>query len=338
MHNYDRGPMTQSNAKSRALFWLRIAVSVGLLAVLIHNRPDLKGAIPTQHQARTITFLVLGVITAGAGVVLSAWRWQRVLRVYGEHASLQRLTMHTLVGLTVSNVLPSTIGGDVLRVARLSKDISNPEVAFASVALERLTGFIALPLVGIAGFLLRPSLLSSDQAWLVILVSGITLGLLGAILVLAAHPRAAGRFAERDNWVRFIGAIHVGVDRLRRDPKQAGAVLIAAVSYQAAVVASVALIATAIQLPAPVAAIIAFVPAVAMVQVIPISMNGLGVREGMLIRFLTPLSVTKGQSLALGLLWGASLLLISFAGVPAFLASRQRTNVHRNNAVEADAQ
>ena len=316
--------MAQTDAKSRVLFWLRIAVSVGLLAVLIHNRPDLNGAIPTQHQARTITLLALGVSMAALGVVLSAWRWQRVLRVYGENASLPRLTMHTLVGLTVSNVLPSTIGGDVVRVARLSKDISNSEVAFASVALERLTGFIALPVVGIAGFILRPSLLTSDQAWLAILISGITLGLLGAILITAAHPKAAGRFAEREGWVRFIGAVHIGVDQLRRAPKQAGAVLVAALCYQASVVASVVLIAAAIEIPAPIAAVIAFVPAVAMVQVVPISMNGLGVREGMLIRLLGPLGLTHGQAVALGLLWGASLLLISVAGVPAVMAGRKR--------------
>ncbi len=316
--------MAQSDAKSRALFWLRIAVSVGLLAALIHNRPDLDGAIPTEDQARTITLLSLGVAMAAFGVVLSAWRWQRVLQVYGEHVPLSRLTMHTLVGLTVSNVLPSTIGGDVVRVARLSKDIANSEVAFASVALERLTGFVALPLIGIAGFFSQPSLLSADQAWLAILISGITLGLLGAIVIVAAHPKAAGRFAEREGWVRFVGAVHIGVDKLRRSPRQAFAVLVAALCYQASVVASVALIAAAIRLPSPIAAVIAFVPAVAMVQVVPISMNGFGVREGMLIRLLGPLGVTNGQAVALGLLWGASLLLVSVAGVPAVVASRKQ--------------
>ena len=56
------------------------------------------------------------------GLLLSAVRWQRVLEVLGLHAGLRRLVSHCLAGQFVSNVLPTTIGGDVLRVARLSRD------------------------------------------------------------------------------------------------------------------------------------------------------------------------------------------------------------------------
>ena len=49
-------------------------------------------------------------------VVLSAVRWQRVLEVLGLQAGLRRLLSYNLAGQFVSNVLPSTIGGDVLRV------------------------------------------------------------------------------------------------------------------------------------------------------------------------------------------------------------------------------
>lgn len=323
LRRYDSESMASPDHKARLFFWLRIVVSVGLVAVLIHNRPNLHDAIPNQHHTRTALWLTAGVFMAAFGVVLSAWRWQRVLHAYGEHCSLLRLTSHTLVGLCVGNVLPSTIGGDVARIARLGKDISNSEVAFASVALERLTGFVALPLLVLTGFIADPELLSTDQGWLALLIAGITLGLLSTILVLAAHPKVAGRYAQRQSWVRFIGAIHVGVDRLRRDPRQAFAVLSASVLYQASVVVSVACIATAIDTPAPLAAIVAFVPAVAMVQVLPISLNGVGVREGMLIRLLHPLHVTNGQALALGLLWYGSLLLVSLGGVPAFIAARR---------------
>ncbi len=331
---YHRLPMASPDRRSRLFFWLRIVVSLGLVALLVHKRPNLHDAIPSHHHSTTILWLTAAVLMAATGVVLSAWRWQRVLHVYGHDVSLWRLTSHTLVGLCVGNVLPSTIGGDVARITRLGRDIANPEVAFASVALERLTGFVALPLLVMVGFTLDPSLLNTDQAWLALLIAGITLGLLGAVLLLAGHPKAAGRFADRVSWVRFIGAVHIGVDELRKDLSQALAVLIAAVLYQASVVASVMLIAEAIDLPAPKAAVIAFVPAVAMVQVLPISLNGLGVREGLLIRFLHPLGVSNGQAIALGLLWYASLLIVSLGGVPAFIAGRRVDHNVSPNASE----
>ena len=62
-----------------------------------------------------------------------------------------------------------------------------------------------------------PSLLESSTAWVALLVSGIALAALGTILFLAGHPKAAGRFEGHENWMRFIGAAHDGVDRLRAD-------------------------------------------------------------------------------------------------------------------------
>jgi uncharacterized membrane protein YbhN (UPF0104 family) len=233
-------------------------------------------------------------------------------------------------------VLPSTIGGDVLRVARVSNNTGSTTTAFASVALERLTGFVALPLLVIIGFLLRPSLLDEEKAWIALLVAGITLGALSLILFLAGHPRLAGRFTDNTNWTRFIGAIHLGVDNLRHRPRQAFSVLTTAVIYQASVVTAVALIFRTLDLPVPVAAAFSFVAAVAMVQVLPLSFNGLGVREGMLVLFLTPLAVSRGQAIAAGLLWFTAMLIVSMCGAPAFARGNRSKQTEPQETVSAE--
>ena len=87
---------------------------------------------------------------------------------------LRTLTGHYLAGQFVGNVLPSTIGGDVLRVARCAKSIGSATTAFASVVLERLSGMIALPLLVVVGFAVRPSLFHAQHAWFALVVSGIT--------------------------------------------------------------------------------------------------------------------------------------------------------------------
>jgi hypothetical protein len=212
----------------------------------------------------------------------------------------------------------------VLRVSRLGAVIDSNETAFASVAIERLTGFIALPALVVTGFLLRPSLLDADHSLYALLIAAVTIAALSAILSAAAHPKLAGRFADRDSWTRFIGAVHMGVDRLRRQPREALGIVGTALLYQSSVVAAVLCIVRTLELPVPTAAVIAFVPAVAMAQVLPISISGLGVREGMLVLFLhSAFGVRTAQAIAVGLLWYACVLVVSMLGAPAFAVGKR---------------
>jgi hypothetical protein len=60
------------------------------------------------------------------------------------------------------------------------------------------------------------------------------------------------------------------------------------------------------------------VVAVAMAQVLPISIGGLGLREGALVLFLHPLGVSYDHAIAFGLLIYGMNLLVSLLGAPAF--------------------
>jgi uncharacterized protein (TIRG00374 family) len=306
--------------------WLRVLVSAVLLAVLI-SRIHPEDLLPERRHLSTVAFLAAGLIITGVGIVLSAWRWQRVLDVFGVRVPLRTLTGHYFAGQFVGNVLPSTVGGDVVRVSRTSTVAGSGSVAFAAVVLERLTGFIALPLLVFLGFVIRPSLLDNNSAWIAIAIAGGTLLLLGVILVVVGHPRLAGRFAERDNWMRFIGAVHIGINRLRHQPRATFGIVGAALIYQLSVVAAVYCAAQALDISVPNAAILAFIPAVAMAQTIPLSVSGFGVREGMLVLLLHPLGVSTSSALALGLFWYGMLLVVSLLGAPAFaVGNRARSN------------
>ena len=149
-------------------------------------------------------------------------------------------------------------------------------------------------------------------------MSGITLAALGVILLLAAHPKMAGRFRDHENWMRFIGATHTGIEQLRADPRAAMSVLATAIIYQVSVVLTVGFVILTLDADVPVGAVLAFVPVVAMAQVVPISLSGLGVREGMFVLLLHPLGVSNGQAIGIGLLWYLTMLLVSLLGAPAF--------------------
>jgi uncharacterized membrane protein YbhN (UPF0104 family) len=328
-------PATVPARRSAWVRWGRLVLSVALLTVLATKIDTGELVPPHRSLPGALAFLCSGIVIMAFSFVLASWRWQRVLAVYGAHVSLRTLLKHYLASQFIGNALPSTVGGDVLRVSRCTRDTGSSEIAFASVVIERLTGFFALPVLTFVGFIARPDLLDVGRSWIAVAVAFGTLAVLGVILLIAASPRLAGRFKDHDNWMRYIGIVHVGVDRLRRDPRDAWAALGAAVAYQLSVIAAVYCAVHTVGLTIPNGAVLAFVPAVAMVQVLPISISGLGVREGMFALLLHPLGVPTAQAVAVGLLWYAITLLVSLLGAPAFAMGHHGRRVSAPAAVES---
>ena len=218
----------QHAAPARSRSWwgpVRLLVSFGLLALLLTK---IKFATLIPHGRSlpgTLAFLVAGILLMALSMIVAAWRWQRVLVVFGKSVPMRHLIADYFAGQFVGNVLPSTIGGDVVRIARVSGDVGGTDTAFASVVLERLTGFVSLPLLIVIGFAIRPELAGTTNGWIAILTGAGTVVVFGLILVVCGHPALAGRFTEHQNWMRYIGAIHIGVDRMRRQPRHAAIVL-----------------------------------------------------------------------------------------------------------------
>jgi glycosyltransferase 2 family protein len=302
---------------------LRIGVSVVMLVVLLVRAPDFSWSdLLPRWTVGTLAWLSAAALLTLAGILLSALRWQKILDAMEIPASLPRLVRHYLAGQFVSNVLPTTIGGDVLRVSRLSRDTGESPGTFASVVLERLTGWLVLPVITIVGFTVNPGLRHLGTATRVALGLAVgTLALLVGVLIAVASKRIGGRFAARDGWRRFAGAVHLGLDRLRQHPSAAARLLGAGFAYQLALVLAAVAAAQALGLrPAGLTALLAFFPAVLIAQVLPISVSGLGVREGAFVLFLGPLGVAQNEAIALGLLLYLLNLGVSLLGAPAFAA------------------
>lgn len=301
----------------------RVVVSAAILAVILLKVPDFRvGDLVPRWTAGTAAWLAAAAVLTLAGLVLSAVRWQRVLQALDVRERLPRLVSHTLAGQFVSNVLPTTIGGDVLRVSRLSRDTGETPRTFASVALERMTGWLVLPVITVAGFLVNPGLRHLGTATRVALALAVsTLLLLVGVLAAAASTRLGGRFAAREGWRRFAGAVHLGVNELRTHPTAALGVLVAGFAYQLTLVLAAVAAAQALGLQAAgLTALLAFFPAVLIAQVLPISLAGLGVREGAFVLFLGPLGVAKEEAIALGLLLYLLNVAVGLLGAPAFAA------------------
>lgn len=316
-------------ARRRLWAAIRLVASAVMLAILL---PRVGHLLLPAWRPSAIGWLLAAVLATFGGVLLGTLRWQRVLVALDVPDRVRSLLSHYLAGLFVSNFLPTTIGGDVLRVSRLSAAHGETPRSFASVVLERLTGWVVLPVISLVTLVINPGLLQppiSRASHLVIVISLVTLVLLGAILAGASSPAVGRLLDERAGWLRFLNAIHLGLERLRRNPGAAFEVLVAGFAYQLMVVLAAFLAAKALGLDVSWTAVLAFMPAVAIVQVLPApTIGGLGVREGAFVLFLHPLGVTTEQAIALGLLVYGINLTASLLGAPAFAAGTRSAAAH----------
>ena len=322
-------------AASRRRLWgaFRLVASVVMLVVLL---PRAIGYVRPLLHPGTLAWLVAAVAVTLGGVVLATLRWHRVLAALDVRTRVSTLLSHYLAGLFVSNFLPTTIGGDVLRVSRLAASNGESPRSFASVVLERLTGWLVLPVISLVTLAINPGLLRppvDDAAHLVVVISLVTLTALTVILVGASSPWVGRHLQAKAGWLRFVNAIHLGLARFRKSPGMAFEVLVVGFAYQLAVVLAAFLSAKALGLPVSWTAVLAFMPAVAIVQVLPApTIGGLGVREGAFVLFLHPLGVSADQAITLGLLVYGINLVASLFGAPAFAVGNRGTVTHAASA------
>lgn len=302
---------------------LRIVLSAGMLAVLLWRVPDFEPSeLVPDWEPMSAVWMILAIGLTMGSIVLSAVRWDQVLHALDLRVPLKKLTSHYFAGQFVSNVLPTTIGGDVLRIARVNRDLGgghNSE-SVASVVIERLTGWLVLPVISVIGLVINRGLLPDHGAATAALIIN-TLALVGLIgvLYLASHQKILGRFKEHQNWLQFLGSVHFGVTNLRKHPADTRKLVLAAFAFQGTLVLAAFCAARVVGIDeAGITAMMAFIPVVLMVQVLPIGISGLGVRETALVLFLHPLGVSNTQAIALGLALYFLNLSASLVGAPAF--------------------
>lgn len=307
----------------------RLVVSALLLWVLITKIGTNWSETIPDATGHTLAWLAGALVLTFLGVVLSAVRWSAVLAALDQHPPFGRLLSLYFAGQFVGNVLPSTIGGDALRVSRLSKDNGEGPTTFASVVLERLTGWLVLPVITLIGLAVNPGLRELGKASAIAFaVAAGTLVLLGVVLLLTARPGQGieGRLEHNEGWRRFTSAVRFGIHRLVREPAATARILATGFAYQLILIGSALMAARALGLPAGAGptALLAFLPAVLIAQVLPISISGLGVRELLFVLFLHPLGVPRSQAIALGLLLYLLNLVVSLLGAPAFAVGHSK--------------
>jgi hypothetical protein len=124
-------------------------------------------------------------------------------------------------------------------------------------------------------------------------------------------------------WVsERIGRLVLLFERLRAKPSALVNCLLGAVVVQAVLVFFHAAVATSLQIPIPVAHLAILVPLSFLVQMLPVSVNGFGVREATFTAYFATLHLPPESALALSLVATGTVMAFSLSGVPAYLLRR----------------
>jgi uncharacterized protein (TIRG00374 family) len=233
-------------------------------------------------------------------------------------------------------VLPTSVGGDVVRAWYLDGRSGRRAKAFVSVLADRVSGVVVLLLLALISLPFRPPDLPE---WLTWAVAGMAGGTLLALLFLLVLNRWAGTqysvlsiqysvTGTPRTWRSCLCDLQSAIRNLQSAifPSRGVFLLSTALSVivQLANVLVVWLIGQALDLPIPDSYYLILVPAVTLLTLLPISLNGMGVREGGMVLLLAPLGVGAETAITLAILWFAAFMLPSMAGVIPYLWGNAR--------------
>jgi uncharacterized protein (TIRG00374 family) len=318
----------------QALLWtLKILVSGGLLYVLL-SRVDL-ARLWNLARTASIGWLAAAILTYFIGVVIATWRWGLLLDAQHVPVRFATRLKSFLVATFFNNFLPSNIGGDVIRIRDTAGPAGSKTLATTVVLVDRGLGLLALVFVAASG----ATLAARMSATIGPMGPSLLWGVLAAAIALAAPlvmlPQGVAKLlrplrAIHQEWVEErIERLTSALSKFRDSPKTLGTCFGGAVVVQGVLVAFYWAIAQALNLHIPIAHLGIVVPLSLVVQTLPVSVNGFGVREAAFGFYFTRLGQPLESALALSFIGAALVMLFSTSGVP-FLLRRRSTQPDRN--------
>jgi len=309
--------------KSKVISLLRVVVSA-VLIYLLYGRLDLPG-LALRLQGVLWAPMVLFFVLLFFNSVISAAKWRILLHADATDVPFRTLLGSYLVGTFFNVFLPSNIGGDAYRIYDIAKRSARPVNTFASVFADRLSGFIALAVLGLCFPLLGYGLLDRHRMLLLPLAVFVALGGVVWLLfqqgvirrVLSMPP--LNRFERLSRTAeKFLASIDV----YRRRPGLMTKVMAVSFLFQFTVIVAVFLLSVALGLRVPFFYFCVFVPLISLLEAMPLSIYGVGLRDSGYVFFLTQVGHSREEAAAMSVLYVAATLIYSSVGGVIFLLKR----------------
>lgn len=292
-----------------SLFLVKFTVSIGLLTWLFQKIDT--AALTESINAITVSVLILKVVVTSASVVVQGYRWNIILSFMNAKLPWLVASKNVVIGIFFGQFLPSTVGGDVVRIWLANRHGLPMSLAANSIVADRIFGFIGLVTLCAIGL---PFLIFSGTDLMMVVGESILIAMAiasVAVLVGLQYIPAHWKKWRIIRWSAGISDASAGV--ILQSGKGAGALTISLVLHVLEVV-MIYFMAVACGIEISLAACLMLIPPALLVSAIPVSIAGWGLREGAIAFALNTVGVPTNDAITLSLFVGVSLMLTGLVG------------------------
>ena len=304
--------------RKRVLNIIKIIVSVGLIAYLLIFKANLGDLWDIARQAQW-GYLLVATLLMIAGTALRAVRWRVLLQAVDVFVPLRTLVHLYFVGAFFNIFLPSGLGGDAVKMAKLTHVSGRAPESIGTTLVERATGLWVLFILAL--FVLPFSADLLPAGWF---------SIIAAITVIGAVGGWVGMGTPLLHWLtRKLNL--PGQEKLERFSRSVsrlgyvalGKACLVSLIWDLILVAFQMLIARGLGIDQPLRVFILFTPIISFSLLLPISVGGLGVREQTYVLLYGPLGVPDSAAVAMSLVsYVITNLVVGLIGGLLYLSER----------------
>ncbi len=277
---------------------LKVAISVGLLAYTMHL-VDWRGGLQLVPRA-SLALMALAVALLTLERVVSVLKWLLLLRVQDTSVSFWRLFIINYVGGFWGLILPSSVSADIVRGYYLSRTAAGLSLTVTSMLADRIMSGLALvSLAGVSAWLVgdRFGFVHHRAALLLgAAVCALAAGLLSRPACLRWIDRRLLQRLTRWNLNRRIRAAVVACLEYRRHPGRLAGCFLLSIGVQVIRVLIFYAVAEGFGVRAPALYYFLFIPLIMVLIMLPVSFNGIGIREGSFVAFFALAGVSSADA------------------------------------------
>ncbi len=311
---------------------MRLIVSVALLALLF-SRMDVSALVANARQA-SVPWLIVALAIYFLHVVASTWRWRVLLDAQSVHLPRTLLLSSYMVAIFFNNFLPSNIGGDVVRISNTAGAARSKTLATVVVLVDRGLGVLSLVLVAAISATIVANLRGHvpSPIWPVWLWAAFTFAMAGAIPLVWA-PSAFGRLLQpltaiNPGWVsERIDKFTSALERFRDRPGALAECFLGALCVQVLLIVFHLAVVQALHVPIGIWDLAVVVPLSFVVQMVPVSLNGFGVREATFSLYFTRLGLPMQSGVLVSLAATVVMMIFSLSGAALYLVQGNRQSL-----------
>ncbi len=304
--------------KARAGLIAKVLVSAALLFFLARKLDW--PAMGQRLAGASVTPLALALVLLTVTVAIAGLRWRVLVRQAGAQLSLTQAVQLTFAGMFFGQVLPATIGGDVVRGVMAGRGGVPWEDVVVTIVLDRLAALLASVILIVCGLPILSAVATGEAeslTWIAVAAAGAVLAATAGLFIFRNLPAWLARKA----WMARLWDL---AGRLRSGLVSRGGFVAVVLSLliHLSTVATVLLIGAGLGVEIEPKAAFAVVPLAILAAAIPISLNGWGVREGVMVSGLAFFSVQSGDALLISVFLGIGVVISVLPGSVTWLALR----------------